>query len=58
MQGCVRLRNALNCIELHLGDYNYSQVEPLTSIAAGKTADYKIEADSPGGRPRAQAQRV
>ena len=34
MQGCVRLRNALKCIEMHLGDYHYSQSEPLTSIAA------------------------
>ena len=40
---------------MHLGEYCYSQVEPLTSIAAGKTklapvAGCKIEADSPAGR--------
>ncbi len=48
---------------MHLGDYCYSHVEPLTSKAAEKTiltsaADCQIEADSPGGRPRAQAQRM
>ena len=63
MQGCVRLRNALKCIEMHLGDYHYSQGESLTSIAAEKinvasAADYKIKAGSPDGRPRAQAQRM
>ncbi len=36
MQGCGRLHYALKCIEMHLGDYCYSQVEPLTSIAAEK----------------------
>jgi len=34
MQGCVRLRNALKCVEMHLGGYVYSQAEPLTSKAA------------------------
>ncbi len=36
MQGCVRLRNALKCLEMHLGGYVYSQVELLTSKAAEK----------------------
>ena len=36
MQGCVRLRNALKCIEMQLGGYVHSQVEPLTSKAAEK----------------------
>ncbi len=61
MQGCVMLRTALKCIKMHLGDYSYSQVEPLTSIVAEKpmsAADYKIEVDSPAGRPRAQAQHL
>ncbi len=31
MQGCVRLRNAVNCIEMHFGDYYYSEIGPLTS---------------------------
>ncbi len=30
MQGCGRLRYALKRSELHLGEYCYSQVEPLT----------------------------
>ena len=34
MQGCVGLRNALKCIEMHLGGYVYSQVKLLTSKAA------------------------
>jgi len=34
MQGCVRLRNALKCTEMHLRGCVYSQVEPLTSKAA------------------------
>ncbi len=38
MQGCLRLRNAVNCIEMHLGDYYYSQVGPLTSEAADTVA--------------------
>ncbi len=37
MQGCVRLRNAVNCIEMHFGDYYYSEVGPLTSGAADTT---------------------
>ncbi len=37
MQGCVRLRNPVKCIEMHLGDYYCSQVGPLTSEAADKT---------------------
>ncbi len=37
MQGCVRLRNALKCIEMHFGDYYYIEAGPLTSEAAGKT---------------------
>ncbi len=50
----ARLCYAAQCIEMHLGDYHYSQVEPLTSIAAEKinvasAADYKIEAGSPDG---------
>jgi len=36
MQGCVRLRNALNCIAMQFGGYVYSQVELLTSKAAEK----------------------
>jgi len=36
MQGCVRLRNALKCIEMQLRGYVHSQVEPLTSKAAEK----------------------
>ena len=27
MQGCVRLRNELKYIEMHLRDYCYSQIE-------------------------------
>ena len=38
MQGCVRLRNALKCMEMHLEDYCYSEVGPLTSKAADKTS--------------------
>ena len=59
MQGCGRLRYAffMKCIEMHLGEYCSSQVEPLTSIAAGKTnlasvAGCKTEADSPAGHKR------
>ena len=36
MKGCVRLRNALKCIEMHLGRYVDSQVELLTLKAAEK----------------------
>ncbi len=36
MQGCVRLRNALKFIEMHLGGYVYRKVELLTSKAAEK----------------------
>ena len=34
MQGCFRVRNAMKCIEMHFGDYYYSEVGPLTSEAA------------------------
>ena len=59
----ARLCKAAQRIEMHIGDYYYSQAEPLTSIAAEKinaasAADYDIEADSPAGWPRAQAQRM
>ena len=66
MQGYVRLRNALECISETINidyQYCYNQVGQLTSKAPEKTlvasaADCKIEADSPVGRPRAQAQRT
>ena len=56
--GCAMHYNALKCVSESI-----VTVELLSSIAAGKTnfasvAGCKIEADSPAGRPRAQAQRT
>ena len=52
MQAC---KAVLGCVEMHLGDYHYSQLEPLTSIAAemnvAPAVDYKIEANSPADQP-------
>ena len=50
-QGCVRLRNALKCVDMHLGGHCYNRVEPRTSRGAEKTtvasaADCEVEADS------------
>ena len=35
-KGCVRLRDALKCIGLHLGGYHYSCVEEMKLKAAEK----------------------
>ncbi len=35
-KGCVRLRDALKCSEMHLGGYDYSHVETMKSKAADK----------------------
>ncbi len=50
-KGCVRLRDALKCIGMHLGGHCYSRVELLTSKCAEKStvasaADCEVEADS------------
>ncbi len=38
----ARLRNALNCIEMHLGDYCYNQLELLASIAADQVMTVRL----------------
>ncbi len=40
MQDCVRLRNALKCIEMHLRDYHYSHVENADANSRSKTVCY------------------
>ena len=50
-QGCVRLRNALKCNEMHFEGHCYNRVELLTSKGAEKStvasaADCEVEADS------------
>ena len=50
-KGCVRLRDALKCIEMHLGGHCYNRIELLTSKGAEKStvasaADCEV-ADSP-----------
>ena len=50
-KGCVRLRDALKCIEMHLGGHCYHRVELLTSKGTEKStvasaADCEVEADS------------
>ncbi len=47
-KGCVRLRDALKCIGMHLGGHCYSRVELLTSkcAAVASAADCEVEADS------------
>ena len=50
-KGCVRLRDALKCIGMHLGGHYYSRVELLTSKGVEKStvasaADCEVEADS------------
>ena len=50
-KGCVRLRDALKCTEMHFGGHCYNTVELLTSKGAEKStvasaADCEVEADS------------
>ncbi len=50
-KGCVRLRDALKCIGMHLGGHYYSRVELLTSKGVEKStvasaAGCEVEADS------------
>ena len=39
IKDCVRLRNALKCIEMHLGGYHYSHVEMMKSKAVLRKRD-------------------
>ena len=62
-QGCVRLRNALECISEAIFTVTESRVADLGAavtivIASATDCLGEADADNPYGRPRAQTQRM
>ena len=46
-EGCVRLRDALKCIGMHLGGYHYSHVEMSLVVVGDKFAKAACRVTSP-----------